>query len=77
MARIIYKPHCSKCGAVINDKVMYKTIELVKLEKGIGWCFGNEYTSIYPSHCEVCGEYFDCIEITPPINLTKEEDYDR
>lgn len=33
MARIIYKPHCSKCGAVINDKVMYKTIELVKKER--------------------------------------------
>ena len=27
--------------------------------------------------CKTCGAYFDCIEITPPTNLTKEEDYDR
>lgn len=76
MARIVYKPHCSKCGAVINDEVMYKKIKL-EAEKGIGWCFGDEYTNIYPMKCKTCGAYFNCIEITPPINLTKEEDYDR
>ena len=30
MARIVYKPHCSECGAVINDKIMYKTINIKK-----------------------------------------------
>lgn len=65
MARIIYIPHCSKCGAVINDKVMYETINLKNF-------IGNNYTSIYPIQCKTCGEYFDCIEITPPTDLTKE-----
>ena len=76
MARIIYKPHCSECGALINDEVMYKEIKL-EVEKGIGWRFGDEYTNIYPTRCKSCGEYFNGIEITPPTNLTKEKDYDR
>lgn len=71
MARIIYKPHCSKCGAVINDEVMYETIKMEALEKD-KISFVNEYTNIYPTRCKTCGEYFDCIEITPPIDLTKE-----
>lgn len=69
MARIIYKPHCSKCGAVINDEVMYETITL-PLDKYNP--FNYEYTNIYPTKCKTCGEYFDCIEIIPPMNLTKE-----
>ena len=70
MARIIYKPHCSECGAVINDKIMYETINLKNF-------IGDNYTNIYPMKCKTCGAYFDCIEITPPTNLTKEKDYDR
>ena len=71
MARIVYKPQCSECGAVINDEVMYETIKFEKLERN-KFSFVNEYTRIYPSHCEVCGEYFDCIEIKLQTNLTKE-----
>lgn len=70
MARIIYKPHCSECGEVINDEVMYETINLKNF-------IGDSYTNIYPMKCKTCGAYFNCIEIKPPINLTKEEDYDR
>lgn len=71
MARIVYKPHCSECGALINDEVMYEKIELEALkERGD---FIREFINILrPTKCEVCGEYFDCIEITPPTNLTEE-----
>ena len=65
MARIVYKPHCSECGAVINDEVMYETINLKNF-------IGDNYTNIYTMKCKTCGAYFDCIEITPPTNLTKE-----
>jgi predicted Zn-ribbon and HTH transcriptional regulator len=70
MARIVYKPHCSKCGAVINDDVVYETITLPLDEDSL---FNHEYTNIYPARCKTCGEYFDCIEITPPMDLTKEK----
>ena len=74
MARIIYKPHCSTCGAVINGDIMYETITLPTSEYSI---FNHEYTNIYPTRCESCGEYFDCIEIKPPTDLTKERLNDR
>ena len=75
MARIVYKPHCSECGAVINDDIMYETIILPLGEEDS--ILNYKYTNVYPMKCKTCGAYFDCIEITPPINLTKEEDYDR
>lgn len=71
MARIVYKPHCSECGAVINDEVMYKKIKL-EVEKGMDWRFGDEYTNIYPTRCKSCGEYFNYIEIKLPADLTGE-----
>ena len=72
MARIIYKPRCSECGALINDEIMYEKIKL-----GVFKYIDDELANIYPTKCKVCGEYFDCIEITPPTNLTREREYDR
>lgn len=69
MARIIYRPHCSECGAVINDDIMYETIMLPLGEDSI---LNYKYTNVYPMKCKTCGAYFDCIEITSPIDLTKE-----
>ena len=67
MARIIYKPHCSECGALIDDEIMYE-----KIKYGFTKYIDDELTYIYPTKCKACGEYFDCIEIAPPIDLTKE-----
>ena len=78
MARIIYKPHCSECGALINDEIMYEKIKLDVFERyGFTKYIDDELTNIYPTKCKACGEYFDCIEITPPTNLTREREYDR
>ena len=68
MARIVYKPHCSECGAVINDDIMYETIILPLGEEDS--ILNYKYTNVYPMECKTCGAHFDCIEITPPINLS-------
>lgn len=65
-ASIIYKPHCGKCGALIEDYIMYKgvaeritTADLYK-ETGI---------SIHPDRCKCCGNPFNVIEIPLPKKL--------
>ena len=67
MARIIYKPHCSECGAIIEARPMCEKIKLIPLEGCHPRLLDDEYTNIYPQICKSCGTYFDCIEITPPI----------
>lgn len=55
MAQIVYKPHCSNCGATINDEIKY--IEHVII---------NKIKNITPNKCPCCGKYFDSIIIKPP-----------
>ena len=67
MGTIIYKPHCGKCGAIINQKVTYRGIaEEIKRANSYSGCF----ISIEPNRCACCGEVFGTIEIPLP----KEED---
>ena len=46
MGTIIYKPHCGKCGAIINQKVRYREIddEIVKNR-----LYGGYYIDIEPN----------------------------
>ena len=59
MAQIVYKPHCSNCGAVINDEIKY-IINKIKNITPI------TPIDIYPCKCPCCGKYFDSIIIKPP-----------
>lgn len=59
MAQIVYKPHCSNCGAVIYDEITY--IEHVIINK-----IKNITPIISPCKCPYCGKYFDSIIIKPP-----------
>lgn len=61
MCRIIYKPHCSNCGAIIEDEVAYGYNMLDKLDFTIGTEFW-----ICPKRCKSCGEKFEAIELKPP-----------
>lgn len=62
MARIIYQPHCSECGAIIPNEIVYK--KLVQ-DCGVN-TLKRELTVIEPLRCSTCGNFFDCIEIEPP-----------
>lgn len=70
MSKIIYKPHCSKCGFPIDtseEEIAYQDIY-----EGCGYrnmLKDKVYTNIYPRRCSHCGEYFECIEITPPKKM--------
>lgn len=61
MCRIIYKPHCSNCGAIIEDEVVYgyNILDMpdfmIRIEP---W--------VYPNRCKSCGEIFETIELKPP-----------
>ena len=59
MSRIIYKPTCSNCGAVISGEVRY-TEEMNRDDIMIIPIMRH----ISPSHCTKCGTFFDCI-VTP------------
>lgn len=63
MGTIIYKPHCGKCGAIINQKVRYREIEdeIVKYRLYSGY-----FIDIEPNRCACCGEVFGTIEIPIP-----------
>ncbi len=58
MGKIIFKPTCSHCGAVIHGEVSY-TEEPSREDIML---FPIRYIS--PTHCPKCGTDFDCI-ITP------------
>ena len=68
MGMIEYKPHCSKCGKLINDEIAYQEIFT-----GYGYTLTkllmDKVTDIYPVRCQCCGEPFDCIGYTPPRKL--------
>ena len=64
MTKIEYKPHCAKCGALINEEVIY--CEGTAIDDP---CTGNLYlkkAQIAPYSCKNCGEIFDGIEIRGP-----------
>ena len=59
MAKIVYKPTCSECGAVIGGEVYGIRLETIaennKYSLGYRW-------SVHPSKCWKCGVWFDSIE---------------
>jgi len=65
MSKIIYKPHCEKCGAVINQKIQYKRIEL-EGNIDIPRVHDLIYYEFYPHRCEHCATVFDSAELQPP-----------
>lgn len=63
MAQIVYKPHCSNCGAVINDEIKYIEHVIINKIKNITPITPID---IFPYKCPYCGKYFDSIIIKPP-----------
>lgn len=64
--KIIYKPHCGKCGSLIDIREygiahqdIYEKLDGVMMARKVG-------TYIFPNKCAHCGVLFDSIEITPP-----------
>ena len=53
MGTIIYKPHCGKCGAIINQEIAY-----IRYDGG--------FIETEPYKCTYCGEIFETIEIPMP-----------
>ena len=66
-AKIVYWPHCSRCGAIIKERPRYGITENEVTSKN-GDVLGilSTFVQIEPEICETCGAYFDCIEIEPP-----------
>lgn len=64
MGTIIYKPHCAKCGAIINEEVTYRKLKALIAEKYL--YSGCDLFEIEPNRCESCGEWFATIEVPMP-----------
>ena len=66
MEHIIYRPHCSKCGGIIYEKVAYtKIIE----EISHNLLQERSEVMVQPYKCSYCGAQFDCIKIPVPEEL--------
>lgn len=63
MGTIIYKPHCARCGAIINQEVTYRGVaeEIAK-----NCLYSGSLIEIEPYRCTCCGEIFGTIEIPMP-----------
>jgi DNA-directed RNA polymerase subunit RPC12/RpoP len=66
MTKIEYKPHCGKCGALINEEVTYRDI-VIEGESIRDYSYLSG-VAIEPYRCSHCGEMFDRIEIRIPKN---------
>ena len=65
MASIIYKPHCDKCGHLIDtDKYEIEYQDVYTPVHGILGV--RQFASIAPAICPHCGAYFESIEIPMP-----------
>jgi len=64
MTKIEYKPHCGKCGALIDEEVTYRNIVIEgKSIRDYSYLSG---IVIEPYRCSYCGEMFDRIEVKIP-----------
>lgn len=54
MAEIVYKPHCSACGALITDEVSY-------IPKALTYFNDGCLRGIRPYKCSKCGRDFSSI----------------
>ena len=67
--KIIYKPHCSKCGSLIDTseyEITYQDIYGRFTEMMLASKVG---VNICPDRCAQCGALFDCIEVPIPKQL--------
>ena len=73
MGKIIYHPHCEKCGALIKERIKFSRYYLSVGEH----CLKEEYIQTEPERCPSCGTTFDSIEVPLPIEKPSEELRDR
>jgi predicted Zn-ribbon and HTH transcriptional regulator len=69
MTKIVYTPHCARCGALINEEVAY-------YEDKVNNSYSNlylNYLQITPYSCKNCGEIFDRIEIKIPRRIENKD----
>lgn len=70
MATILYKPHCAKCGALIEGDITYRgVIERIHDSE----LYHESLIMINPDKCKCCGEPFSDFEIPLPRELNPEE----
>lgn len=67
MGKIIYKPHCSKCGEVIDGEISY-TEYTNPFDPKIRE-FRSFDSKISPEICVHCGEHFTHAEFVPPTKI--------
>ncbi len=70
MTKIEYKPHCARCGALIDEEVTYSDI-VIKSQININCYFYNGIKT-NPYRCPNCGDIFDGIEIKMPKKILGE-----
>ena len=68
MSKIVYKPHCERCGALIEQKIQFKR-NMIKLDNLIPPLYASENCEINPYLCEICGAVFDSIEVRLPEEI--------
>ena len=73
MGTIIYKPHCARCGAIINQEVTYREIA-IRIDKK--YLYRDSFIDIEPCRCACCGEVFETIEIPMPKKSEVEDGND-
>lgn len=65
MTSIVYKPHCAKCGALIEEDVKFKET-IIERTAANKFFYPDKIYDIFPCRCENCGEPFEAIEIKQP-----------
>ena len=65
MSKIVYKPHCDKCGALIEQEIRFKKTVL-ELPNRIYHLYASEYYTFDPYQCKNCGAIFDSAEVQIP-----------
>lgn len=70
MDQIVYKPHCSKCGALISSEIAYTYFNQSVLPN----LLRRVTVEIEPSVCPECGTWFDSIIIVPPREIKETEE---
>lgn len=69
MSSIVYKPHCSECGTVIDCCVSCEELCI----PSHGDKLLRHLYEIQPWSCPRCGVLFDAIEVPSPESLIKDD----
>lgn len=67
MGAIVYRPHCEKCGALINQEIQLKRFVY---ETG-NLHLPTSYYEFTPFRCKHCGEVFDSAIFRQPEETTE------